>query len=90
MAKADSGTASTESGIEVGVIERTVERTGVDETALCDALVIVHAELIGRHSQFERDRDYVTVDGTRAYCLPESVCDELLEDFEFADDVGRG
>jgi len=87
MAKADSGTASTESGIDVGVIERTVDRTGVEEAALCDALVILHAELIGRHSEFERDRDYVTVDGIRAYRVPETVCDEVLGEFDFTEAV---
>jgi len=87
MAKADSDTASTESGIDVDVIDRTVERTGVEEAALCDALVILHADFIGRHSEFERDRDYVTVDGTRAYRVPDSVCEELLDDFEFSEAV---
>lgn len=87
MAKADTGTASMESGLDAAVIERAAGRADVGEQELCNALVILHAELIGRHGQYERRFDYVTVDGTRAYRVPDDVCDDLLEEFGFADTV---
>ncbi|GCF14764.1 hypothetical protein Harman_26990 [Haloarcula mannanilytica] len=90
MAKADTGTASTESGLDTAVIERAAERAGIDEKSLCDALVILHADLIGRHSKFEREFDYVTVDGTRAYRISDEVCDDLLSEFGFDDDIAAG
>jgi len=87
MANADTGTAATESGLDSPVIERAAERAGVDERALCDALVVLHADLIGRHGRFERAFDYVTVDGTRAYRVADEAWDDLLEEFEFEDAV---
>lgn len=90
MAKADTDTASTESGLDTAVIERAAERAGIDEKSLCDALVILHADLIGRHSQFEGEGDYVTVDGTRAYRVSDEVCDDLLSEFGFEDDIAAG
>jgi len=87
MSSPDTGIASTESGLDVAVIERVAERAGVDKKELCDALVVLHAELIGRHSQFERDDEYVTVEGTRAYRVPDEECDDLLAVFDFEDDV---
>jgi hypothetical protein len=90
MAKADTGTASTESGLDTAVIERAAERADIDEKELCDALVVLHADLIGRHSQFERAFDYVTVDGTRAYRVSDEVCDDLLSEFGFQDDITAG
>ncbi|MBV0902010.1 hypothetical protein [Haloarcula salina] len=83
MADADTGTAATESGLDSAVIERAAERAGVDERDLCDALVVLHADLIGRHGRFERTVDYVTVDGTRAYRVADDTWDELLGEFEF-------
>ncbi|GGK76742.1 hypothetical protein [Haloarcula sebkhae] len=90
MAKADTGTASTESGLDAAVIERAAERADVDEGDLCDALVILHADLIGRHGQFEREFDYVTVDGTRAYRISDEVCDGLLSEFGFKEGITAG
>jgi hypothetical protein len=87
MSSPDTGAASTESGLDVAVIERAAERAGIEKQALCDALVVLHAELIGRHSQFERDDEYVTVEGTRAYRVPDAECDDLLSEFDFEDDT---
>ncbi|WP_423998935.1 hypothetical protein ACOZ4I_09660 [Haloarcula salina] len=83
MANADTGTAATESGLDSAVIERASEWAGVDESDLCDALVVLHADLIGRHGRFERTYDYVTVDGTRAYRVADEAWEELLGEFEF-------
>ncbi|MFC7075778.1 hypothetical protein [Haloarcula halophila] len=83
MATTDSGTAARESGIDRAIIERAADAVGLPVGELCDALVVLHAELIGRHSEFERPRDYVTVDGTRAYRVPESRFESLLDSFRF-------
>jgi len=86
MATTDSGTAAAESGIDQATVERAAEEMGVPEGDLCDALVVLHADLIGRHAAYERAHDYVTVDGTRAYRVPDSVFEELLDEFAFDGD----
>ena len=67
------------------VVERAAEPADVGTDSLVDALVVLHAELIGRHSNLEADTDYVTVDGRRAYRVRESVWDEFLAEFDFDD-----
>ncbi|MFU8867800.1 hypothetical protein [Natronococcus sp.] len=80
-----SGTGEADIGADV--LERTTDRFDADAGALEDALVVVHSELIGRHAEFEREYDYATVDGTRAYRVPERVWDDLFDEFEFDDAV---
>lgn len=80
-----SGTGET--SIDEAVVDRAADRSGVDADEITDALVVLHASLIGRHSEFEREYDYATVDGTRAYRVPESVWDDLREAFDAGDEV---
>jgi hypothetical protein len=80
---------ATEVSIDDAVVERAADRAGVEEDALPDALVVLHAELIGRHAQYERAYDYVTVDGMRAYRVDDIVWGELFGEFSFPEDVGR-
>lgn len=77
------GTA--EAGLDAAVLDRAVELTDVEPESLADALVVLHAELIGRHSNLEADADYVTVDGRRAYRVHETVWDDFLDEFGFDD-----
>ncbi|MFB6304372.1 MAG: hypothetical protein ABEH47_04335 [Haloferacaceae archaeon] len=77
--------AAVEAGLDAAVVDRAVDLTDVAADALDDALVILHAELIGRHSNLEADTDHVTVDGRRAYRVHESVWDDFLEEFDFDD-----
>lgn len=65
------------------VVERVAEGVGPDSSAIVDALLTLNAELLGRHSEFERLGEYVTVDGTRAYRLDRGEWDALVDDFEF-------
>jgi len=88
MIEPEDSPETTEVAIDAPVIDRAAERAGVEESALGNALVVLHAELIGRHGQYERAYDYVTVDGTRAYRVDEIVWDELLGEFGFEDPVG--
>ncbi|MBX0298344.1 hypothetical protein EGH23_26165, partial [Halomicroarcula sp. F27] len=72
MLEGDSATAADESGLDSATIERVAEMADVKHQTLATALVILHAELIGRHSNLEHSTDYVTVDGTRAYRVHQS------------------
>ncbi|WP_276272402.1 hypothetical protein [Haloarcula litorea] len=83
MATTDSNAAASEASIDRAIIERAADAADVEVGRLCDALVVLHADLIGRHAQFERDCDYVTVDGTRAYRVPDDEFDALLDGFGF-------
>lgn len=84
----DDRTATTgEAEVDDAVLERAADRFDVDEEALADALLVLHADLIGRHSEFERAHDYVTVDDVRAYRLPATAWDDLTDGFDLADDV---
>lgn len=68
--------------IDDAVLDRTVDHTGVDANALSRALVELNAALIGRHPELERDHDYVTVDGVRAYRVSTDAWGDLVGAFE--------
>jgi hypothetical protein len=70
-------------GLDGHTIEQTAGKAEMPVAELVGTLEILHAELIGRHSNLERDREYVTVDGVRAYCVDEGVWDEFLAEFDF-------
>ena len=72
-------------GLDGAVIERTAGKAEMDAERLLGTLEILHAELIGRHSNLEREREYVTVDGIRAYRVDETVWDEFLAEFDVDD-----
>jgi hypothetical protein len=65
------------------VVERVAEGVDPDPSAIVDALLTLNPELLGRHGEFERLGDYVTVDGTRAYRVDRSDWDALVDGFEF-------
>ena len=79
----DSEAVADRFGLDGAVIERVAEKADMDAATLVGALDVLHAELIGRHSNLEREREYVTVDGVRAYHVPESVWDDFLAEFDF-------
>ena len=78
-----------EAPIGGAVVERVAERGDVDPGRIVDALLALNAELLGRHSAFERSAEYVTVDGTRAYRIDEEGWRDLLADFDFAASTER-
>ncbi len=65
----DPNPEEREAPIDNAVIVRTAESTGATEDDLSDALAVLNAELLGRHSEFEAESEYVTVDGRRAYAV---------------------
>lgn len=69
------------------VVSRTADRTGVPAEDLVDALVVLDADLRGRHSTYEAEYDYVTVDGVRGYLADREAWETLLEDFDLAGDL---
>lgn len=83
----DQSSETAESAISDETLERTADRSDANVDAIADALVVLHSTLIGRHAELEREYDYVTVDGTRAYRVPEPVWDDLLAAFDFDDEV---
>ena len=77
----------SEAHIDDAVIDRTADRFDVDAAEIRDVLVVLYGDLLGRHSEYETEHDYVTVDETRAYRVPSSVWDELADEFDLDEDV---
>lgn len=85
----DSSSQTGEAPIDDAVVRRAADETDVDPDDLADALVEFNAALLGQHSTFEREGDYVTVDDVRAYRIPRSAWDDVVADFSFDDDVAE-
>lgn len=83
----DSSPETRESPIDDAVARRAADETSADVEELTDALVEFNAALIGEHSKFERDGDFVTVDDVRAYRIPAASWDDVIADFDFDDEV---
>lgn len=84
----DQPAEASEAHVDDAVIERAADRFGVDPSDLRTALVVLYGDLLGRHSDFESENDYVTVDETRAYRVPEAAWTDLLGASEIeADDL---
>lgn len=83
----DQVSETGETSIDEAVVDRAADRSGVDADEVTDALVVLHASLIGRHAEFEREYDYATVEGARAYRVHEAVWDDLREEFDVEGDV---
>lgn len=69
------------------VVSRTADRADVAPEALVDVLAVLDADLRGRHSTYETEHDYVTVDGTRAYLADDETWESLVADFDLDDDL---
>ena len=50
---------------------------------LVDALVVLNAALIGEHSAYENEYDYVTVEGVRGYVVDTEVWERLRDEHDF-------
>lgn len=83
----DTTVETGEAPIGGGVVERVADSAAADAGTLADGLLSLNADLLGRHSTFERTADYVTADGTRAYRVTDSDWVDLLGDFEFDDET---
>lgn len=87
MSPTDFTTAANETSIDSAVMERVADRAAISGEELADALVVLHAELIGHHAEYERTGEYVTEDDVRAYRVEAAEWDQLADDVEFEDDV---
>ncbi|AZH24027.1 hypothetical protein [Haloplanus aerogenes] len=81
----DATVDTGEAPISGAVVERVAEGVDPDAPAIADALLALNAELLGRHAEFERTADYVTVDGTRAYRIDRDEWATLIDEFDFED-----
>lgn len=74
-----------ETPIGPAVVGRVVDRTDVDPDELIGSLIELNAALLGYHSNYEREYDYVTVDSTRAYRVADEEWRTLAGEFGFED-----
>ncbi|MFQ3318323.1 MAG: hypothetical protein ACI8UR_000832 [Natronomonas sp.] len=85
MATTEATPEMQEAPIDAAVVERVGERAELDSQRIANAIIALNAELLGRHSSFERDYNYVTIDGTRAYRVHEAEWEALTDDFDLDD-----
>ena len=85
MSPSDFSTVASETSIDEAVIERVADRTDVAGDRLADALVVVHAELIGHHAEYERTAEYVTDDDVRAYRVDAAEWDRIADQTDLDD-----
>jgi len=71
-------------------LAHAADRTDVAVGELVDALVVLDADLRGRHSTYEVDHDYVTVDGVRAYLADGDAWESLVTEFDLDGDIEDG
>lgn len=71
------------------VVEAVAGDHDVPVDDLETALVVLDADLKGRHSTYEREYDYATVEGVRVYAVDPAAWDELRGDLDLAAEVGR-
>lgn len=82
----DGGTdEAAETPIESDVIESVAADEHVPREDLVDALVVLNAALIGEHSQYEDDYEYVSVEGVRAYLVDTGAWERLRDEHDFED-----
>jgi len=83
----DTTVDTGEAPITGTVVERVAEGVDPGAPAIADALLALNADLLGRHAEFERTADYVTVDGTRAYRIDRDEWTALIDEFDFDDSM---
>ncbi|MFB6196424.1 MAG: hypothetical protein ABEI80_09645 [Haloplanus sp.] len=83
----DTEVDTGEAPIDGVVVARVAERADLDPSSVASALVAVNSELLGRHAEFERTAEYVTVDGTRAYRIDYDRWDDVTADFGFDEEM---
>jgi hypothetical protein len=69
------------------VLSSTADRTEVSIGELVDTLLILDADLRGRHAAYEANYAYVTVSGTRAYLTDSEAWEELVSEFDLDDEL---
>jgi ABC-type thiamine transport system substrate-binding protein len=83
-AATDGGTdEAAETPIETDVIESVAADENVPQEDLVDALVVLNAALLGEHSRYEDEYDYVSVEGVRGYVVDTDVWERLRDEHDF-------
>ncbi|EMA52738.1 hypothetical protein [Halococcus salifodinae] len=79
----DGGTdEAAETPIEADVVDDVAEAENVPREGLVGALVVLNASLLGSHSTYEREYEYVTVDGVRGYVVDAGAWETLREEHD--------
>lgn len=86
----DGGTdEAAETPIETDVIDDVAADETVPRENLVDALVVLDAALIGEHSTYEEEYEYVSVDGVRAYLVDTEAWETLRDEHDFDERLAR-
>lgn len=83
---ATDGTESdgvAETPIDAATVAQVADETGVSRERVADGLVVLNASLLGEHSTYEREREYATVEGVRAYVVDRAAWERLREEHGF-------
>lgn len=79
----DGGTDKTaETPIDGDIVDDVATDEDIPREDLTDALVVLNASFIGSHSTYEREYDYVTVEGVRAYVVDTSAWKTLRDEHD--------
>jgi hypothetical protein len=78
---------AAETPIDEDVVDDVATDENVPREDLVDALVVLNAALIGEHSHYEAEYDYVTVDGVRGYVVGTEVWEQLRDEHGFEDQL---
>ncbi|PSP76798.1 hypothetical protein BRC86_00620 [Halobacteriales archaeon QS_3_64_16] len=82
MANDDLPEDADELPIPDSALSGTADRTDVSTEELVDTLLILDADLRGRHAAYEANYEYVTSDGTRAYLADSEAWENLVSEFD--------
>jgi hypothetical protein len=83
-AATDGGTDETaETPIDAEIVDGVAADETVPREDLVDALVVLNAALIGEHSMYEDEYDYVSVEGVRGYVVDTEVWERLRDEHDF-------
>ena len=79
----DGGTDETaETPLDADLVEAVATDENVPQDGLIDALVVLNASLLGSHSAYEREYEYVTVEGVRGYVVDTGVWESLRDEHD--------
>jgi hypothetical protein len=81
----DGGNEASEAPIEADIVADAAADEDVPQADLVDVLVVLNASLIGSHATYEREYEYVTVDGVRGYVVDTAAWETLREEHDDLD-----
>jgi hypothetical protein len=75
--------------IDAETVDRVAEDEKVGVESPADVLAVLDAELLGMHSEFEREYEYVTVEDRRAYVVDAEAWASLVDGHDLDPDLAR-